>query len=120
MKNKADKTAVIVGTVTDDIRMLHVPKLTIVALRITERARARVLKAGGSVLTFDQLAIAAPTGKNTVLLQGLTCCLLTAHISAHMMWHRLESQNEYMLIPHFRQLLMRYISLSRIHFVTQR
>jgi hypothetical protein len=77
MKNKADKTAVIVGTVTDDIRMHFVPKMTIAALRFTERARARVLKAGGTILTFDQLAVAAPTGKNTVLLQGLSvpCCV---------------------------------------------
>ena len=28
------------------------------------------MKAGGEILTFDQLALAAPTGKNTVLLQG--------------------------------------------------
>lgn len=78
LKNKVGKTAVVVGTVTDDIRMLHVPKLTICALRFTERARARVLKAGGTILTFDQLAIAAPTGKNTVLLQGWLLLWLTA------------------------------------------
>merc|ERR1712080_45686 len=29
-----------------------------------------ILKAGGEILTFDQLALQAPTGKNTVLLQG--------------------------------------------------
>lgn len=39
-------TAVIVGTVTDDQRIWEVPKLTICALRVTERARARILKAG--------------------------------------------------------------------------
>ncbi len=37
---------------------------------MTEKARERVLKAGGEVITFDQLALRAPTGKNTVLLQG--------------------------------------------------
>nr|CAD7454323.1 unnamed protein product [Timema tahoe] len=40
------------------------------ALRATEKARARILKAGGEIITFDQLAIRAPTGKKTVLMQG--------------------------------------------------
>lgn len=39
-------------------------------MRITERARARIIKNGGEILTFDQLALRAPTGKNTVLMQG--------------------------------------------------
>lgn len=39
-------TAVIVGTVTDDQRIWDLPKLSICALRVTEKARARVLKAG--------------------------------------------------------------------------
>lgn len=37
---------------------------------MTEGARARILKAGGEVLTFDQLALQAPRGQRTVLLQG--------------------------------------------------
>ena len=41
----------------------------VVALHVTEKARERILKAGGEILTFDQLALRAPTGKNTVLLQ---------------------------------------------------
>jgi len=44
--------------------------LQVCALRVTSGARARILKAGGEILTFDQLALKAPTGKNTVLLQG--------------------------------------------------
>lgn len=52
-----DKIAVIVGTVTDDARLLEVPKLTVAALRVTQSARARIMKAGGEVLTFDQLAL---------------------------------------------------------------
>ena len=40
------------------------------ALHFTEGARARILKAGGEVITFDQLALKAPKGNNTVLLQG--------------------------------------------------
>lgn len=64
------KTIVIVGTVTDDNRLLTVPKLSIAALRFTATARARVEKAGGECLTLDQLALKAPTGANTVLLRG--------------------------------------------------
>ncbi|XP_030766187.1 60S ribosomal protein L18 [Sitophilus oryzae] len=63
-------TAVIVGTVTDDTRIFEVPKLTVCALRVTEKARARIVKAGGEVITFDQLALRSPTGSKTVLLQG--------------------------------------------------
>jgi len=70
MANKEGKIAVVVGTVTDDTRMFEVPKLTICALRFTKTARAKILKAGGECLTFDQLALRAPTGTNCVLLRG--------------------------------------------------
>jgi len=70
MANKEGKIAVVVGTVTDDSRMFEVPKLTICALRFTKTARAKILKAGGECLTFDQLALRAPTGTNCVLLRG--------------------------------------------------
>jgi large subunit ribosomal protein L18e len=83
MAGKEDKIAVIVGTVTDDTRLYEVPALKVAALRFTETARARILKAGGEVLTFDQLALRAPTGSNTVSTKfaenftpefaGLTC-----------------------------------------------
>jgi ribosomal protein L18E len=65
-----NKTIVIVGTVTDDNRLLTVPKLSVAALRFTATARARILAAGGEVLTLDQLAQRAPTGSNTLLLRG--------------------------------------------------
>ncbi|KFM61778.1 60S ribosomal protein L18, partial [Stegodyphus mimosarum] len=65
-----NKIAVVVGTVTDDLRLYEVPKLTLCALRVTERARARILKAGGEIITFDQLAMRSPHGQNTLLLQG--------------------------------------------------
>jgi large subunit ribosomal protein L18e len=64
------KTIIQVGTVTDDIRLLEVPKLCIAALRFTKGAKERILKAGGEALTLDQLALRAPTGSNTVLLRG--------------------------------------------------
>ncbi|KAG0652368.1 60S ribosomal L18-B [Hyphodiscus hymeniophilus] len=69
--SKDDKrTIVVVGTVTDDNRLLTVPKLSIAALRVTATARARILAAGGEILTLDQLALRAPTGSNTLLLRG--------------------------------------------------
>jgi len=72
---------VIVGTVTDDVRVYEVPALKVTALRFTETARARIEKAGGECLTFDQLALRAPLGQNTVSLcpfyfcVSLACCL---------------------------------------------
>ncbi|KAA3470999.1 60S ribosomal protein L18-2 [Gossypium australe] len=66
MKGKEDKIAVVVGTVTDDIRVYEVPALKVTALRFTETARARIDKAGGECLTFDQLALRAPLGQNTI------------------------------------------------------
>ena len=68
--NQEGKTLVVVGNVTDDSRLLELPKLSVAALRVTKTARARILKAGGEVLTLDQLALRAPTGSNTVLLRG--------------------------------------------------
>ncbi len=70
MKGKQEKTAVLVGTVTDDPRLLEVPQLTIAALRFTETARARIVKAGGECITLDQLALRSPKGTGTVLLRG--------------------------------------------------
>ncbi|KAI9858244.1 MAG: hypothetical protein M1824_004414 [Vezdaea acicularis] len=69
-KESEERTIVIVGTVTDDNRLLNVPKLSIAALRFTATARARILAAGGECLTMDQLAIRAPKGENTLLLRG--------------------------------------------------
>ena len=64
--------AVVVGTVTDDVRLdgHDFPALKVAALRFTEGARARLIKAGGECLTFDQLALTRPKGENTVLLRG--------------------------------------------------
>ncbi|KAJ2664764.1 60S ribosomal protein L18 [Coemansia sp. RSA 1200] len=69
-KNISAKTAVVVGTITDDDRFEVVPKMSVAALRITKSARARILNAGGEVLTLDQLALRAPTGSHCVLLRG--------------------------------------------------
>merc|ERR550525_462025 len=70
MSNKEGKTAAIVGKVTDDVRMLECPKMSVCALGFTENARKRIEAAGGECLTFDQLALRAPKGANCVLLRG--------------------------------------------------
>lgn len=108
----------LVGTVTDDVRLLKCPKLTVCALRVTEPARARILKNGGTIMTFDELAMLRPTGTGTVrvclfvvptpvcTLRLLFCCacvaagfgvisaLLTALVSGLAAWpeepHRAE------------------------------
>ncbi|KAI9849769.1 MAG: hypothetical protein M1838_006270 [Thelocarpon superellum] len=69
-EHHAGKTVVIIGAVTDDNRLLTVPKLSVAALRFTATARARIEAAGGECLTLDQLALRAPTGTNTLLLRG--------------------------------------------------
>lgn len=50
--NKND-ILVFVGNVLDDERMLTVPKMRVCALKFTENARKRILKAGGECMTFD-------------------------------------------------------------------
>ena len=52
---------------TDDIRVDEVPPLKVTAMRFTKTARARIEKAGGECLTFDQHALKAPLGQNMVL-----------------------------------------------------
>ncbi|KAM3401045.1 hypothetical protein ACQJBY_005696 [Aegilops geniculata] len=69
MKGKEEKNiAVVVGTITDDMRIQEVPAMKVTALRFTETARARIVNAGGECLTFDQLALRAPTGENTCVI----------------------------------------------------
>jgi hypothetical protein len=62
-----NQIAVVVGTITDDKRVYEVPAIKVTALRFTETARARIVNAGGECLTFDQLALRAPLGQNTVI-----------------------------------------------------
>jgi large subunit ribosomal protein L18e len=67
----AHRIVAVVGTVTNDNRLLQVPQgLRVCALKFTSAARARILQAKGEILTFDQLAQVAPTGKNVLLLRG--------------------------------------------------
>lgn len=46
MNGKDGKIAVLVATVTDDVRLHVVPKMRVCALRFTETARARIVKVG--------------------------------------------------------------------------
>lgn len=70
LNGKEGITAVCVCVVTDDKRMLVVPKMTVCALKFTESAKKRILAAGGQCITFDKLAQTSPTGNNTLLLRG--------------------------------------------------
>ncbi|XP_041095368.1 60S ribosomal protein L18-like isoform X1 [Polyodon spathula] len=70
LDGRENKTAVVVGTITDDVRIQDIPKLKVCALRVTDGARNRILKAGGQIMTFDQLALETPKGHGTVLLSG--------------------------------------------------
>ncbi|MBZ3879828.1 Ribosomal protein L18 [Sciurus carolinensis] len=70
LPGRENKTAVVVGTTTDDMCVQEVPKLKVCELRVSSRARSRILKAGGKILTFDQLALDSPKGCGTVLLSG--------------------------------------------------
>lgn len=69
-EEKRNKILVLVGNVLDDERMIVVPKMRVCALKFSEDARKRILKAGGECLTFDQLAKVEPEGTNTILLRG--------------------------------------------------
>ncbi|KAG3282913.1 large ribosomal subunit protein eL18 [Ictidomys tridecemlineatus] len=70
LPGRENKTAVVVGTMTDDVCVQEVPKLKVCALRVSSRAHSRILKAGGKMLTFDQLALDSPKVCGTVLLFG--------------------------------------------------
>lgn len=70
IQDEEKRTVVVVGTVTDDNRLMKVPKVNVAALRFTATARARIEAVGGKTMTLDQLALQAPTGSNTLLLRG--------------------------------------------------
>jgi len=72
MTGRLDKLAVVVATITDDVRYFEMPKMKVCALRFTETARARITKAGGQCFTLDQLATMDPKGSECVLLRGPT------------------------------------------------
>eukprot|EP00826_Nyctotherus_ovalis_P043509 TRINITY_DN4590_c0_g1_i6.p3 TRINITY_DN4590_c0_g1~~TRINITY_DN4590_c0_g1_i6.p3 ORF type:complete len:129 (-),score=30.14 TRINITY_DN4590_c0_g1_i6:109-495(-) len=64
------KTIVAVTTITDDERMLDMPKMNVCALRFTLAARQRIEKAGGVAMTLDQLIVKNPKGSNVHLVRA--------------------------------------------------
>ena len=52
---RQDKIAVVIGTITNDLRLFNVPKLTIAALHVTAKARERILKAGKYKINISPL-----------------------------------------------------------------
>ena len=78
---------------TDDKRVFEVPKLSVCALRFTETARARIVKAGGEAITFDKLALRAPLGQGTVLLRGPTKARAAERAKAKR-WAKLRTESD--------------------------
>ncbi len=60
----------VVGTVTNDTRIIDVPEMKVCALKFSEKARERITNAKGKCLTFDQLAINRPKGENVIIIRG--------------------------------------------------
>ena len=69
-KNKQEIIFAVVGTVTDDVRMIDIPSMRICALKFTEKARERILASKGKCITFDQLAVNRPKGESVILVRG--------------------------------------------------
>lgn len=71
-EEQKQRIVVVVGTITNDERLVDakVPKAKICALKFTQSAKERIIKAGGECMTFDQLALKTPLGKQTILLRG--------------------------------------------------
>ena len=68
--NKQEVVFAVVGTVTEDTRILDLPALRVCALKFTEKARERILAAKGRCITFDQLAVNRPQGESVILMRG--------------------------------------------------
>ncbi|XP_039131421.1 60S ribosomal protein L18-3-like [Dioscorea cayenensis subsp. rotundata] len=82
---KNDNIVVNVGTMTDDKRVYEVPAMKVTALRFTETAKARILKAGearanihvSAATEHGCLAVNAPTA-NTIIANEHGIALLTS------------------------------------------
>ena len=55
-KGRENKTAVVVGSITDDARLYEVPKLTVCALHLSEAVRGRILAAGGEIFNIRSIS----------------------------------------------------------------
>ena len=65
-----DKVAVLVGTVTDDVRLFEVPKMQVACLRATETARARILAVSAHT---DRAGVAY---NNILPYSGVSACCI--------------------------------------------
>jgi large subunit ribosomal protein L18e len=65
-----DLVYAVVATVTNDIRQYDLTPINVCALKFTEKARERIVAAGGNCYTFDQLALTRPKGEQVILLRG--------------------------------------------------
>lgn len=63
------KTTVVVGRIAHDVHV-QVPKLKVCALCVTSCTSSLILKAGGKILSFTQLALDTLKGYGNILLSG--------------------------------------------------
>merc|ERR1712080_593212 len=81
-EGNAEKLVVCVGTVTNDLRIFDVPKFTLCALRVTEKARERILKAGGEISPSTSWPSVLPLART----------LFSSRVPARPVWHRGTSE----------------------------
>ncbi|AEA39067.1 60S ribosomal protein L18 (nucleomorph) [Cryptomonas paramecium] len=72
-KKNTNKIIVVVGKILNDERMVTIPAIRICSLKITESAKKKVLEAGGSFITFSQLAYNNPRGNHVFLIKKSNC-----------------------------------------------
>uniref|UniRef100_A0A2I3HTR0 Large ribosomal subunit protein uL15/eL18 domain-containing protein n=1 Tax=Nomascus leucogenys TaxID=61853 RepID=A0A2I3HTR0_NOMLE len=75
--SRENKMALVVGTIMDDVQVQEVPKLKVCALWSD---RSSILRVGGKIFTFDQMALDSLKGCSTVLLSNL-------HKGREVYWH---------------------------------
>lgn len=64
------KVIVVVGKILDDVRLLTLPRLTVVALNVSREAKNKIRKFGGEVYTLDKLFQISNDLKDIVLVSG--------------------------------------------------
>lgn len=67
---KDNKTAVVAATVVNDERDLDIKKMNVVAMKFSATARARIERAGGKCMSFDEMLQQNPTEQGFQLLEG--------------------------------------------------
>lgn len=70
LEGSVDKVAVVVAKVVDDVRVLEIPSVKIVALQWSRSVKEKVEKYNGSIVTLDQLFKVCPNMENVVLVAG--------------------------------------------------